>query len=103
VASLSLPAGSYVLNLRAVANNQGAADPADGDCALFAGQNEIDGTTFDLPATTTDNEEHVTLQAARSFTGPTIVQAVCEDLAGDDVRIGSRRLTAIRVEKVTTQ
>jgi hypothetical protein len=103
VASLSLPAGSYVLSLRAIANNQAAADPADGDCALFAGPTEIDAATFDLPAATSDNEEQVTLQTARSFSGPTSVQAVCEDLAGDDVRIGSRRLTAIRVGKVTAQ
>lgn len=103
VAALSLPAGSYVLTFRAAANNQAAADPAGGDCALFAGPTEIDRSTFDLPAGTSDNEEQVTLQAARTFTGPTSVQAVCEDLVGDDVRIGSRRLTAIQVEKVTAQ
>ena len=102
VASLSVPAGSYVITGRANAVNTGAA-ASTGDCELFVGGTSVDQSLYELEGVADDvNQVPVTVHAARTVTGQTSIQMLCEDLGGQ-VSANFRRLSAIRVETLTSQ
>jgi hypothetical protein len=102
VASLSVPAGSYVITGRANAVNTGAA-ASTGDCELFVGGTAVDQSLYELEGVADDvNQVPVTVHAARTVNGQTSIQMLCEDLGGQ-VSANFRRLSAIRVETLTNQ
>lgn len=102
-ASLSLPAGSYVISGRVSVFNNGIQ--SSGDCALYSGVTQIDKAEFELEASAGINILPVSTQAAVNTAGTITVQLTCteQEAGGVDVRISERSLIATRVGSLIQQ
>lgn len=103
VASLIVPAGSYVVTGKANVFNNGIQ--ASADCAITVGATKLDQAELELGASAGINFLPIAVLGSFSATGTTAVQLACteQDAPGVDIRVSDRSLIATRVEALTQQ
>lgn len=103
VASLDLPAGSYVITAKARMFNGDAVNPVMGNCSLAAGS-DSDSIQFGIDTSSTLFIAHTEVSTvAHTFDAPGTINWTCNKSggAGTSFAAGDRRITAIQVESLT--
>jgi hypothetical protein len=103
VASLSLPAGNYLIEGKLNAVHNGTATSSRLECTLLNGSAGIDFIKVRLAANKGDEAlifGILPLQAAVSLSAPATISVTCASSAGDEIELGERKLTALTVSSI---
>ena len=92
----TLEAGSYMITatFRVLASGNGI----NLECALAAGNRQLDSKNLDLDATS--DRKVLTLLAARTLDAPTEVRVVCQTLTGSGYTLSNGQVVALQVAAI---
>jgi hypothetical protein len=103
VASLNLPAGSYLIQGKMDAVHNGTTSSTRLECSLVNGATTLDFIKLRLAA----NKEAesmifgvVPLQAAVTLGAPATLSVTCDSSFGDEIELSERKLTALNVSSI---
>jgi hypothetical protein len=104
VASLSLPAGNFLIQGKMNAVHNGtAATSTRLECTLLNGTTAIDFIKLRLAANNSNEAlifGIVPVQAAVSLAAPATINLTCASTVGDEIELSERRLTALTVSSI---
>jgi hypothetical protein len=103
VASLNLPAGSYLIQGKLNAVHNGTAGSTRLECTLLNGSSALDFIKLRLAANNTAEAlifGEVPVQAAVSLAAPATIGLSCASSFGDEIELSERKLTALTVSSI---